>query len=65
MSKTVLVTGGSRGIGRAASLLAAADGWDVAVNYAANADAADEVVAAVQAEGQRAFAIQGDVSRGE
>jgi len=65
MSKTVLVTGGSRGIGRAAVLLAAADGWDVAVNYASNSAAAGEVVAVVQAAGQRAFAIQGDVSKVE
>jgi NAD(P)-dependent dehydrogenase (short-subunit alcohol dehydrogenase family) len=63
MSKVVLITGGSRGIGRAAALLCAARGWSVGVNYATNRDAADETVARVEAAGGRAIAIQGDVSR--
>ena len=46
-----LVTGGSRGIGRAICTRLAADGFAVAVNYAANSTAADEVVAAISAKG--------------
>jgi NAD(P)-dependent dehydrogenase (short-subunit alcohol dehydrogenase family) len=60
--KTVLVTGGSRGIGRATALLAAERGWDVAVNYTRDADAAQEVVVAVQTHGRRAIAVQADVA---
>ncbi len=62
MSKTILVTGGSRGIGRATAILCATRGWSVGVNYASNADAAAETVAAVEAAGARAIAIRGDVS---
>ncbi len=61
MSKTVLVTGGSRGIGAAVCRQAAAQGWRVAVNYAANAEAADKVVAGIRSAGGDALAIQGDV----
>lgn len=61
MTKTVLITGGSRGIGRATALLCAAEGWNVAINYASNADAANGAVDAVQAAGGTAFAMQGDV----
>ena len=57
----LLVTGGSRGIGAAISLLASAKGWRVAVNYAANKAAADEVVAKIKAGGGDAIAIKGDV----
>ena len=48
MRKVLLVTGGSRGIGAATSILAAQKGWSVAVNYTANAQAADEVVAQIK-----------------
>ncbi|MDR5737987.1 MULTISPECIES: SDR family oxidoreductase [unclassified Caballeronia] len=61
MSKVILITGASRGIGRSAAVLAGARGWSVGVNYATNARAADETVAAVQAAGGKAIAIQGDV----
>jgi NAD(P)-dependent dehydrogenase (short-subunit alcohol dehydrogenase family) len=61
MSKVILITGASRGIGRSAAILAGARGWSVGVNYATNASAADETVAAVQAAGGKAIAIQGDV----
>lgn len=63
MSKVLLVTGASRGIGAATAKLAAARGYDVAVNYLRDAKAADAVVAAVKGAGQRAVAIQGDMAR--
>jgi NAD(P)-dependent dehydrogenase (short-subunit alcohol dehydrogenase family) len=60
--RTVLVTGGSRGIGAAACRLAAADGWAVAVNYARERGAADAVVAAIVGAGGQAAAFQCDVA---
>ena len=57
----LLVTGGSRGIGRAVCLLAAEKGWQVAVNYAENRQAADEVVEQIRAQGGSAEAFQADV----
>jgi 3-oxoacyl-[acyl-carrier protein] reductase len=62
MTRTALVTGGSRGIGRAIALQLAAQGCDVAVNYSTRSDAAEEVVAAIGAAGGRAIAIGADVS---
>lgn len=62
MSKTILITGASRGIGRAAAILAGQKGWSVGVNYVGNQAAAAEVVAAVIAAGGKAKAIQGDVA---
>ena len=62
MSKTLLITGGSRGIGAAAALLAARRGWDVAVNYTRDAAAAQRVAAQVRALGRRALVIQADVA---
>lgn len=61
MNQVLLITGGSRGIGAAAARLAARRGWSVAVNYASQAAAADDVVRAITAEGGRAIAVQGDV----
>lgn len=60
---TLLITGASRGIGAATALLAARQGWAVAVNYLGNSLAADEVVRTIRAEGGRAMAVQGDVAR--
>ncbi len=60
--RTVVVTGGSRGIGAATCALAARHGWAVAVNYANDAVAADTVVAAIRAAGGRALAVQADVA---
>lgn len=57
----MLVTGGSRGIGAATCRLAAAEGYDVAVNYASNRDAADTVVSACQEAGASAVAVQAQV----
>ncbi|SDP58411.1 SDR family oxidoreductase [Phyllobacterium sp. OV277] len=62
MTKTILITGASRGIGRAAAILAGKKGWSVGVNYVGNKAAADEVVAAIIAAGGKAKAIQGDVA---
>ena len=57
-----LVTGGSRGIGRATALQLAQAGFTVAVNYHCNRAAAEEVVAEIAACGGRAFAVQADIS---
>lgn len=62
MTGILVVTGGSRGIGAATARLAAQRGWDVAVNYKGNADAANKVVGEVESEGCRAVAIQGDMA---
>jgi NAD(P)-dependent dehydrogenase (short-subunit alcohol dehydrogenase family) len=59
--RVLLVTGGSRGIGAATVRLAAARGYDVCVNYRANARAADEVVEAAIHAGARAVAVQADI----
>ena len=60
--KVALVTGGSRGIGRAVALALAERGARVAVNYLSNAQAAQEVVQQIACGGGTAIAIQGDVS---
>ena len=62
MSPVLLVTGASRGIGAATALLAAQQGWAVAVNYTANSLAADEVVRRIRAGGGTAMAVQADVA---
>jgi NAD(P)-dependent dehydrogenase (short-subunit alcohol dehydrogenase family) len=62
MRKVLLVTGGSRGIGAATSILAAQKGWAVAVNYTANAQAADEVVDQIKKAGGEAMSVQADVA---
>jgi NAD(P)-dependent dehydrogenase (short-subunit alcohol dehydrogenase family) len=60
--KVVLITGASRGIGAASAILAAQQGWAVAVNYVANSLAADEVVRQIRASGGAAMAVQADVA---
>lgn len=63
--KVALVTGGSRGIGRAISLALAGQGARVAVNYVRNAEAAQEAVDQIEGSGGKAVAIQGDVTRAD
>src|SRR5215475_13835473 len=60
--KVVVITGGSRGIGRATALAAAARGYRVVVGYASNKAAADEVVAAIGAKNSKAIAVKCDVA---
>lgn len=62
MNPILLVTGGSRGIGAATARLAAARGWDVAINYTRDAAAAETVAADVRAAGRRALLLQADVA---
>ncbi len=62
MSKVILITGGSRGIGAACALLAARQGWAVAVNYTSNSLAADEVVRQIRQAGGQAITVQADVA---
>jgi 3-oxoacyl-[acyl-carrier protein] reductase len=60
--KSVIVTGSSRGIGRAVARGLARDGFAVAVNYAGNATKAEEVVAEIESAGGQAIAVQADVA---
>ena len=62
MSKTIVVTGGSRGIGRAVALLAGSMGWSVGVGYREDRAAAEAVVERIETAGGRAVAIAGDVA---
>ena len=62
MSKTIVVTGGSRGIGRAVALQAGALGWSVGVGYRDDRAAAEEVVERIESSGGRAVATAGDVA---
>jgi 3-oxoacyl-[acyl-carrier protein] reductase len=60
--KTAIVTGASRGIGRAIALRLASQGADIAFSYRGNEAAANETSGAVEALGRRALAVQADVS---
>jgi len=62
MSKVMLVTGGSRGIGAATAVLAAQRGYAVCVNYVSNRTAADGVVATIEKAGRKAIAVGADVA---
>jgi 3-oxoacyl-[acyl-carrier protein] reductase len=62
--KTALVTGASRGLGRAIALALAGQGADIAINYRGNAEAADEVAGRITGLGRRAVTVQGDTSGG-
>ena len=61
--KTALVTGSSRGIGRAVAISYGKEGANVVVNYTSNKKAADEVVDIIQAAGSKAIAVKADVAR--
>jgi len=61
LDQVLLITGGGRGIGAATALLAASRGYAVAVNYATNSLAADEVVRTIRDSGGNAMAVQADV----
>lgn len=65
MSKNVLVTGASRGIGRSIALQFAEEGYNVAVNYAGNKDKAEAVVEEIKGKGVESFAIQANVANGD
>lgn len=62
MSRVIVVTGGSRGIGAATARLAATRGYDVCVNYHKNRTAAEEVVGEIRKAGRKAIAVAADVS---
>lgn len=61
-NKTIIITGGSRGIGAATSLLAAEQGYAVCVNYRNNANAAMHIVEKIISKGGKALAIKADIS---
>lgn len=60
--KIIVITGGSRGIGAATALLAAADGYAVCINYLRNREAAELLVARIEQAGGQAIAVAGDVA---
>lgn len=62
MTGTVIVTGGSRGIGAATAILAAKRGYAVAINYRGNRKAAEDVVRTIERAGGKAVAVQGNVA---
>ena len=63
--KVAIVTGGSRGIGRAVSIALADAGADVAIVYAGNRQGAEETVAEIEKRGRRGVMIQADVSQAD
>jgi len=64
-NKTVFITGGSRGIGKAIALSFAANGANVAINYQTNSDAAKAVVTEIKSMGRKAIALKGDIANKE
>lgn len=64
-AKVVLVTGSSRGIGRATVRLAAQRGWDVCINYLGSQDSAQQLADEVEGLGRRALLVRGDMGREE
>ena len=64
-NKTVFITGGSRGIGKAVALGFAKSGANVVINYCSNFDAAEQVVREIESMGSKALAVKGDISSKE
>ena len=62
MTKVMIITGGSRGIGAATAILAAQRGYAVCVNYVRNQEAADSVVSQIEADGGQAIAVAADMA---
>ena len=62
LTKSVIVTGASRGIGRSVAIRLAGDGFAVTVNYAGNATKAEEVVTEIKSHGGQAIAVQANVA---
>ncbi len=62
MAKTLLITGGGRGIGAATAIAAARAGWDIAINYREKTARADKVVADVKSLGRKAVAYPADIA---
>jgi NAD(P)-dependent dehydrogenase (short-subunit alcohol dehydrogenase family) len=60
--KAILITGASRGIGRATAILCGAKGWSVAVNYRCNEEAAEQTALAVRQAGGKSITVRGDVT---
>jgi NAD(P)-dependent dehydrogenase (short-subunit alcohol dehydrogenase family) len=60
--KTILITGGSRGIGRETALLCGKRGWSVGINYVGNQKTAEDTAEMVRAAGGRAITVKGDVA---
>lgn len=65
MTKSALVTGASRGIGRSIAIQLAEEGYNIAVNYAGNKEKADAVVEEIKAKGVESFAVQANVANGD
>ncbi|NQD97943.1 3-oxoacyl-[acyl-carrier-protein] reductase [Staphylococcus xylosus] len=65
MTKSALVTGASRGIGRSIAIQLAEEGYNIAVNYAGNKEKADAVVEEIKAKGVESFAIKANVANGD
>ena len=63
MAKVVIVTGASRGIGKATARLAAQRGWDVCVNYLGSRDSAEELAQEIRSLGRRALPVRADMGR--
>ncbi len=62
MPKTVLITGASRGLGRAIAMTLAAQGYDIAINYRQSEEEAQSLKEAIESKGQRAVLARGDVA---
>jgi NAD(P)-dependent dehydrogenase (short-subunit alcohol dehydrogenase family) len=63
MNKTILITGSSKGIGKATALRFAKDGNNIIINYLTDEDSANSVVSEIQKLGSNAIAIQADVTK--